>query len=271
MPELPEVETTKLGIAPHIINKKFTDVILRQRQLRWLIPTNLKRFLVDQTILAVSRRAKYLLITCSSGTLIVHLGMSGRFCLIDNKVPAQKHDHVDLVLSSGKIIRYTDPRRFGAILWTKDDPHEHKLLVNLGIEPLEAEFSAKYLFDLSRNKSTPIKALLMNANLVVGIGNIYANEALFYSKISPLRPARLISIDEYKILVANIKRILKKSIKLGGTTLKDFVGSDSKPGYFQQTLAVYGRGGEKCITCSSTLEEIRQNQRTTVYCHTCQQ
>lgn len=270
MPELPEVETTRRGIEPHIIQQQFSRAIVRQRQLRWPVPATLSKQLIGQTILAVKRRAKYLLIECNNGTLIIHLGMSGRLCLVDKTTSVNKHDHLDLEFTNNKILRFTDPRRFGSVLWTNQDPTQHKLLAKLGVEPLTAQFSVKFLFAASRSKTVAVKTFLMDASIVVGIGNIYANEALYYANINPLRPAKSLLLAECKILVTQIKKILQRAIRCGGTTLKDFVGSDSKPGYFQQTLAVYGRGGAACNGCSQPLLELRQNQRTTVYCQTCQ-
>lgn len=270
MPELPEVETTRLGIEPYLIGSTFKDLVIRQRQLRWLIPKNLRAKLLKQRIINVSRRGKYLLIDTTNGSLIMHLGMSGTLRIVNKDHSISKHDHADFLLSNQKILRFNDPRRFGAILWTKDDPFEHKLLVKLGVEPLTVSFSGKMLYAASRNKSVAIKSFLMDGKVVVGVGNIYATEALYSARISPLRKAKEINLDEYCQLAKDIKKILRRSIKLGGTTLKDFVNSDNKPGYFQQTLQVYGKADKPCPSCSTDLIQIRQNQRATVYCEKCQ-
>ena len=270
MPELPEVETTCRGIEPHIVNQKVKNVVIRQPNLRWPITAGLDSILINKKILNVSRRAKYILINFNRGTLIVHLGMSGRFCVVDANTPVEKHDHVDIALSNKKILRYNDTRRFGTIQWTADNPLEHKLLASLGPEPLEKGFSATHLLSKSKNKKQAVKQFIMDSKVVVGVGNIYANEALFTSKIHPKTPANEIKTDKYKELVKNIKKILKQSITKGGTTLKDFLSADGKPGYFSQSLLVYGRGGEPCVECETELTEIKLGQRTTVFCGSCQ-
>ena len=200
----------------------------------------------------------------------MHLGMSGRVCITDSKTEPEKHSHVDICFGKNKILRYTDPRRFGAILWTDENPFDHKLLKNLGPEPLEEDFTGKYLFEASRNKKQAIKLFIMDANVVVGVGNIYANEALFKAKINPNTPANSVDLKSYNKLVKAIKQILALAITKGGTTLKDFLTADGKPGYFVQSLLVYGRGGEKCTKCKSILTESKLGQRTTVYCTICQ-
>ncbi|VAW63748.1 Formamidopyrimidine-DNA glycosylase [hydrothermal vent metagenome] len=270
MPELPEVETSRRGIEPHIINKKVTAVIIRQKKLRWPIPASLKTQLINQTINAVERRGKYILLRTQAGTVILHLGMSGSLRILKKNIAAEKHDHLDIVFSHNKVLRLRDPRRFGAALWTKSDPLKHKLLKLLGPEPLEDEFSAAYLFAASRNRKVAIKTFLMNSHIVVGVGNIYANESLFSAGINPKRAANKISLARYQKLVTQIKRILKASIEQGGTTLKDFINEEGKPGYFQQTLAVYGRASEPCIHCAKPIKQITQAQRSTFYCVHCQ-
>ena len=269
MPELPEVETTRRGIAPHLLGQRVDRVIVRDRRLRWPIPEDLDARLSGQRILRVGRRAKYLLIRFQAGTLIVHLGMSGSLRLVDAGLPPAKHEHVDLLLESGQALRYTDPRRFGALLWS-DDPLNHVLLASLGPEPLGEAFDGERLFRLSRGRSMAVKPFIMDNAVVVGVGNIYASEALFAAGIDPRRPAGSISRARYLKLAEAIKRILAMAIERGGTTLRDFVGGDGKPGYFQQELFVYGRGGEFCKSCGATLREIRLGQRASVYCGHCQ-
>lgn len=269
MPELPEVETTRRGIAPHLVGQRVSLVIVRERRLRWPIPEDLDVRLSGQRIEAVERRAKYLLIRFEAGTLIAHLGMSGSLRLVEGALPPAKHEHVDLLLESGQALRYTDPRRFGALLWS-DDPLNHVLLASLGPEPLSEAFDGERLFQLSRGRSMAVKPFIMDNAVVVGVGNIYASEALFAAGIDPRRPAGGISRARYLKLADEIKRILALAIERGGTTLRDFVGGDGKPGYFQQELFVYGRGGEFCKHCGTTLREVRLGQRASVYCSRCQ-
>ncbi|WP_313024092.1 bifunctional DNA-formamidopyrimidine glycosylase/DNA-(apurinic or apyrimidinic site) lyase [Pseudomonas lopnurensis] len=269
MPELPEVETTRRGIAPHLLGQRVSRVIVRDRRLRWPIPEDLDVRLSGQRIEAVERRAKYLLIRFEAGTLIAHLGMSGSLRLVDATLPPAKHEHVDLLLESGQALRYTDPRRFGALLWS-DDPLNHVLLASLGPEPLGEAFDGDRLFRLSRGRSMAVKPFIMDNAVVVGVGNIYASEALFAAGIDPRRPAGSISRARYLKLAEEIRRILALAIERGGTTLRDFVGGDGKPGYFQQELFVYGRGGAFCKRCGATLREIRLGQRASVYCGRCQ-
>jgi len=270
MPELPEVEITCRSIIPYALSQQFTKVIVRRRQLRWPICVNLAQILENQIIEKISRRGKYILFTCTKGTLIVHLGMSGKLSVVLSDVLAKKHDHVDFILNNGYVIRYTDPRRFGSVIWTTEDPNQHKLLSHLGVEPLTKDFSGQFLFSAASKKKTPIKSMLMDASIVVGIGNIYANEALFTAGIIPNRAANTIDLEEYTTLAKHIKQILKKAIIKGGTTLKDFFNVEGKPGYFSQNLMVYGRAGEFCYKCHTILKEIRLNQRTTVFCPKCQ-
>ncbi len=269
MPELPEVETSRRGIEPHILNKKVTDVIIRQKQLRWPIPARLKTQLCGQRIRQLERRGKYILLRTDTGTAILHLGMSGSLRILPTSTPAEKHDHVDIVF--GKIaLRLRDPRRFGALLWTSADPLQHKLLSRLGPEPLNDEFNAQYLYQLSRTRKVAIKTLIMNSQVVVGVGNIYASESLFEAGISPLRRADRISLPRYQRLLDAIKDILQRAIAQGGTTLRDFTQQDGKPGYFQQTLSVYGRAQKPCLHCSAAIKQITQAQRSTFYCSHCQ-
>jgi len=269
MPELPEVETSRRGIEPYLLNKKVTDVIIRQKQLRWPIPASLKKQLINQKIKSVDRRGKYILLRTDAGTVILHLGMSGSLRILNKSINPEKHDHFDICFSH-KVLRLRDPRRFGAVLWTKSDPLLHKLLKDLGPEPLEDEFTAEYLYEQSRNRKIAIKTFLMNSHIVVGVGNIYANESLFAAGINPKRTACNISLARYRKLVPAIKSILTASIEQGGTTLKDFINEEGKPGYFQQTLAVYGRAAEACNHCGSVIKKITQTQRSTFYCSRCQ-
>lgn len=270
MPELPEVETTRRGIAPHLVGQRVTRLRVHERRLRWPVPAGLERQLRDQRILDVERRAKYLLIRFDCGTLLVHLGMSGSLRLADPAVSRLKHDHIEMLLESGQCLRYCDPRRFGAWLWTVEAPLQHPLLASLGPEPLESAFSAAYLFRAVQNHRQAIKTLIMDNHIVVGVGNIYANEALFMAGIHPQRPAASLTPAECRRLVSQIRRVLGRSVRQGGTTLRDFVGGDGKPGYFAQQLQVYGREGEACRQCGHSLQGIRLGQRATVFCLVCQ-
>ncbi len=270
MPELPEVETTRSGIEPFVTRQTVTQVQVRQPKLRWPIPTLLAEQLPGQLILNVQRRGKYLLLVTDVGTLIIHLGMSGSLRILEAQRPPQKHDHVDIVFSSGVTLRYTDPRRFGCLLWETGNILEHPLLIKLGPEPLESQFEVEYLFKQSRKRIIPIKLFIMDSHTVVGVGNIYANEALFMAGINPNREAGSVSKKRYAVLVSTIKKVLTNAIEVGGTTLRDFTGSSGSPGYFKQSLKVYGRGGMPCVSCSKPLKEIRLGQRSTVYCPHCQ-
>ncbi|MGJ8582157.1 MAG: bifunctional DNA-formamidopyrimidine glycosylase/DNA-(apurinic or apyrimidinic site) lyase [Psychromonas sp.] len=269
MPELPEVETSRRGISPHIVKQTVTKITLRHHQLRWPIPNELPTLLKQQTLLAIDRRAKYLLLRFDIGTLLIHLGMSGNLRICELGTPAQKHDHVDFEFAHC-LLRYTDPRRFGAILWLGKTPEESPLLSILGPEPLSDEFTATLLYNLSKNRKLPVKQFIMEQKVVTGVGNIYATEALFKAGISPIRAANNISLKRYQVLVEAIKEILTEAIKQGGTTLKDFVGGDGKPGYFQQTLHVYGKTGELCPSCETPLTSVRLAARNSVYCGHCQ-
>lgn len=269
MPELPEVETTCQAIKSVITGQVIHKIILREPRLRWPVPLSLTK-LKSATIISVTRRAKYLLLTTHLGTLIIHLGMSGRLNIATLKQPHQKHDHADIVLTNGHILRYTDPRRFGAILWTTTDPLQHPLLKHLGPEPFSNEFKANYLFSRSQKMKTCIKQLIMNAKIVVGVGNIYANEALFTACISPLRKSHSLTMIECQALVKAIRKVLRKAIAAGGTTLKDFLDPTGNPGYFSQELKVYGREHQNCLTCKIQLSSIKIAGRATVYCHSCQ-
>lgn len=269
MPELPEVETTRQGIAPHCEGQTITKVVIRNGKLRWPVPDDLPDRLQGQIIRSVERRAKYLFLNLDTGTVIVHLGMSGSLRVITDNSPIMTHDHVEITLGSGRVLRFNDPRRFGCWLWT-DDSDSHPLIRDLGPEPLSDQFSGIVLFRQSRGRQTPIKSFIMNNHVVVGVGNIYANEALFKAGIHPKRKAGRISLDRYHRLAEAIRDTLSAAIVMGGTTLRDFVNSDGKPGYFAQSLLVYGHGGDPCPNCATTLKEIRMNNRSTVYCPRCQ-
>jgi len=270
MPELPEVETSCRGIEPHIKNQLVTDVVIRQNKLRWPIPSKLKNELISQIIKTVVRRAKYILLKTESGTVIIHLGMSGSLRITNNKTAAEKHDHIDICFANNKVLRLRDPRRFGAVLWTKKDPLQHKLIKSLGPEPLDIEFDGQYLFEHSRKRKVAIKTLIMNSHIVVGVGNIYASESLFLAGINPKRQANRISFERYQILVESIKNILTKAIQQGGTTLRDFTQQNGKPGYFQQSLNVYAKNDQPCPQCGQPIRQIKQQQRSTYYCSSCQ-
>ena len=270
MPELPEVETTRRGIAPHIEGRQILRVIVRNPNLRWPIPRTLDRHLSGQTVEKVSRRAKYLLLTTAHGTALLHLGMSGSLRIIQDGAPAEAHDHVDICFTNGRALRLRDPRRFGALLWAGRKPEQHPLLENLGPEPLGEDFNADYLYRRSRGRRIAIKPYLMDSHTVAGIGNIYANEALFLAGIHPLRAAGRISINRYEGLTEMIRRVLGESIQQGGTTLRDFVNDRGEPGYFRLYLHVYGRTGDPCPVCAMPVREIRQSQRATYYCAHCQ-
>jgi formamidopyrimidine-DNA glycosylase len=268
LPELPEVETTRRGIQPFTENVKIRSVVIRNPRLRWPVSKELST-LSMALVHSIERRAKYLLLHLTEGDIIIHLGMSGSLRVVEENCAIGKHDHVDLLMDIVKIIRYNDPRRFGSILWTSDWK-SHPLLLKLGPEPLDEEFNGDYLFKQREGRKINIKQFIMDSHNVVGVGNIYANEALFLSAIHPKRPANKISKKRLEQLANNIKKILTEAISQGGTTLKDFVGGDGKPGYFQQKLTVYGRAGLPCINCKTTLKEIRLGQRSTVYCPKCQ-
>lgn len=269
MPELPEVETTRRGVAPYCEGQTVTHVTVRNGNLRWPVPGDLAARMEGQIIRTVDRRAKYLFLNLDNGTAIVHLGMSGSLRIIADGAPEQKHDHIDLTLGSGVILRFNDPRRFGCWLWS-DSAATHPLIARLGPEPLSQEFNGRMLYRLSRHKSTPVKSFIMNNHVVVGVGNIYANEALFKAGIHPGRKAGRISLDRYQRLAEAIRETLSAAILMGGTTLRDFVNSDGQPGYFAQSLLVYGRAGEPCPECQTPLKEIRMGGRSTVYCGQCQ-
>jgi len=269
MPELPEVETTRRGISPHVTGRTVTGITVRNRKLRWTVCRRLANELTGQTITGVERRAKYLLLRTARGTLLIHLGMSGSLRIIDPAIPAGIHDHVDITFQ-GQALRLTDPRRFGSLHWTRRPPEEHRLLRDLGPEPLGPEFSGDYLYRESRGRKVAVKLFLMNSHIVAGVGNIYANEALFLARIHPRRAAGRIGRERYRLLAEAVGKVLEAAIALGGTTLRDFVNGHGEPGYFRLELNVYGMAGKPCVRCGSPVREIRQGQRSTWYCPVCQ-
>ncbi|HHH45096.1 MAG TPA: bifunctional DNA-formamidopyrimidine glycosylase/DNA-(apurinic or apyrimidinic site) lyase [Gammaproteobacteria bacterium] len=270
MPELPEVETTRRGIEPHLCGRTIHRLIVRQPRLRWPVATTLAKTLQQCEIRQVSRRAKYLLIGTDRGTLLIHLGMSGSLRILTGQAAPGKHDHIDLLLNNGVTLRYTDPRRFGAWLWTTGRSASHPLLRKLGPEPLGDDFNTDYFYNRSRGRTLAIKSFLMDSHTVVGVGNIYASEALFRAGIHPARAAGRISRQRYAGLVEAVKQVLAEAIHQGGTTLRDFSNGEGKPGYFQQSLNVYARTGEPCPSCSTPIRETRTGQRSTFYCPHCQ-
>ena len=270
MPELPEVETTRRGLAPIVCGTTVTAVVVRNGALRQPIPRNLARILQGRRIDALERRAKYLLFRTGDGTLIVHLGMSGRLWVVRAETPPEAHDHFDLALANGHIVRLRDPRRFGLVLWQTGDPLKHKLLRDIGPEPFSDALTAEHLYRETRARSGPIKNALMDSHLVAGVGNIYANEALFRSRINPKLPACKISLARYALLADEIKATLAEAIDAGGSSIRDYVQSDGMAGNFQSKFLAYGRAGEPCKRCRTPIREIRQGQRSTFYCPKCQ-
>ncbi len=270
MPELPEVETTRLGLLPHLKNQRIAALNVRDFRLRWPISPNLPKILVGLQVIDLRRRAKYLLIDCGSGTLIVHLGMSGSLRVLSSPNPPGKHDHYDLNLLNGNIIRYTDPRRFGSLHWSEVDPSKHPLLAKLGPEPLSEAFTGRTLFHAARGRTASIKQFLMDQHHVVGVGNIYANEALFRAAVRPQTRAGRVSLARCENIVASIKHTLNLALKAGGSTLRDFVNSNGDPGSFQLSYRVYDRAGQPRFRCNGTIRTIRQGQRSTFYCPNCQ-
>ncbi|WP_026376529.1 bifunctional DNA-formamidopyrimidine glycosylase/DNA-(apurinic or apyrimidinic site) lyase [Aestuariibacter salexigens] len=269
MPELPEVEVSRLGILPHLIHRRIERIIIRQPMLRWPVPDDVLSA-QQQTITDIRRRAKYLLIDTAAGSIILHLGMSGKLRVVDAAHPLQKHDHLDIVLDSGQCLRFNDPRRFGACLWQPPQSEPIELLQRLGPEPLTDGFDGEHLYTLSRGKSVAVKNFIMDNHVVVGVGNIYANESLFLAGIDPRRAAGRVSRRRYIELGGHIKQVLAKAIEQGGTTLKDFTKADGNPGYFAQHLRVYGRDGKPCERCGNSLRSAMIGQRNTFYCTNCQ-
>lgn len=269
MPELPEVQTTCDGILPYLKHQSIEDVVVRTPKLRWPIPEHLKQKLIHQKIIEVSRRAKYIIIQLTEGYLIIHLGMSGHLRILKETLLPAKHDHIDIILENGHILRYNDPRRFGAFLYTQE-LENFPLFQKLGPEPLSKEFNAHNLQKTCQNKSIAIKNHIMNQHVVVGVGNIYASEALFLAKIHPLRKAQDIKLDELEKLVNAIQNILQEAIRQGGTSISDYMNSEGKPGYFSQKLKVYQREGKPCFSCQTPIQSLRIGQRSSFYCPKCQ-
>lgn len=270
MPELPEVETTVNGIKPWLESKSIKTINVYNSSLRWPIPEGLAKKYGNEKIKSVSRRAKYILIHLQSGaTLILHLGMSGSLTIINNDKSLAKHDHFEMIMDDGTKLRFNDPRRFGCVL-DSADYHQHKLIKNLGPEPLTEEFKGQLLKTKSNNKTQAVKNFIMDGKIVVGVGNIYASEALFMAGINPNISAGKVSLHRYNKLVKAIKEVLSQAIKAGGTTLKDFINADGKPGYFAQELKVYGRKGQACLNCGTAITQKTIGQRSTFYCMLCQ-
>lgn len=270
MPELPEVETIRRGIAPHVLGETVTDVIIRDRRLRWPVPGQLRKKLAGSPLRKITRRAKYIIFHTDQGCMLIHLGMSGSLRIITGNQPPEKHDHVDIVFAPGMCLRFRDPRRFGSIHWTGDDPLQHKLLRYLGPEPLSDELSGNYLFKKSRKRTQSVKTFIMDSRIVAGVGNIYANEALFAAGIHPQRKAGKTSKARYEKLATAIRQVLQQALAKGGTTLRNFVNSEGAPGYFRAELKVYGRAGEPCKNCKTPIRLQHLGQRSVFYCPICQ-
>lgn len=271
MPELPEVETTLRGIAPHAVGRRVATVNVYDPRLRWPVPADLAAKVTGRRIDAIERRSKYLLLRFGPDRMLVHLGMTGSLRVYRSAIPARvKHDHVDIVLDDGTLLRYHDPRRFGAMLWLPEAPHEHALLASLGPEPFDAAFDADYLWRALRKRTTAIKLAVMDNDVVVGVGNIYANEALFRAGIRPSTPARKVSRARIARLVGEIRDVLAEAITKGGSTLRDYVDARGEPGYFQLAYFVYGRAGEPCRKCATPLRVTRLGGRASFYCPSCQ-
>lgn len=270
MPELPEVETTRRGLLRHARGQLIRAVRVHERRLRWPVQPGLDALLVGQQLRTVERRAKYLLLRLSNGSLIVHLGMSGNLRVVPPATALLPHDHIELQLDSGAMLRFNDPRRFGCFLYTTEAPRRHKLLQGLAPEPLKPEFDAAYLHRVTRGRRVAIKTLLLNGRLVTGVGNIYASEALFRARLRPQRAARSLDAAQCRRLVTAIRAVLRSAIRAGGTTLRDYLGADGSPGYFRQKLYVYERAGLPCRRCRGPIRQLTQGQRSTYYCPRCQ-
>jgi formamidopyrimidine-DNA glycosylase len=270
MPELPEVETTRRGLEPLVLNKIAARVVIHNAALRWPVPGELHEVLPGQQVRSVGRRSKYLLFNFEHGTLIVHLGMTGHLRVASCAAARRKHDHVEIVFTDGTALRYNDSRRFGAMLWADADPLAHPRLSGLGPEPFSRAFNAAYLHRLARGRTAAVKPFLMDGRVVVGVGNIYASEALFRAGIAPTCPAGQVGRTAFDRLVRSVREILDAAIAAGGTTLRDFSDSQGRPGYFRQELSVYGRSGEACTVCRTPIRQIRLGQRSTYFCPNCQ-
>jgi formamidopyrimidine-DNA glycosylase len=272
MPELPEVEVTRRGVAPHLQNQQVTEVIMRRSGLRWPFPSDLPDLLRGCRIESIGRRGKYLLLNFAHGTVLIHLGMSGHLRVLPRETPPGKHDHIDIVVGT-QLLRMNDPRRFGAVLWhplSDGDLNHHSLLARLGVEPLEETFDAALLYRQTRQRHCAIKQLLLAGDVVVGVGNIYASESLFKARINPKIAAHRISLARYTLLAESIRETLAAAIVQGGSSLRDFVAVNGQSGYFQQTYFVYDRAGLPCKVCGTTIRQIKQGQRSTFYCVNCQ-
>ena len=270
MPELPEVETTRRGLEPVLVGQRIRAAVVRNRRLRLPVPRRLPQLVAGTTVRSLSRRGKYLLIDCGAGALIVHLGMSGRLWVVDEATPPTAHDHFDLVLERGPVVRLRDPRRFGLVLWQPGNPLAHALLADIGPEPLSPEFSGDALYGALRKRNTAVKLALMDSHVVAGVGNIYANEALHRAAIDPRTPAHRLSRNRCAILTAKIRETLELAIAAGGSSLRDYVRSDGLAGNYQSQFLVYDRAGEACQRCGIRIRGIRQGQRSTYYCPGCQ-
>ncbi len=270
MPELPEVETTRRGIEPHICGQQITRVLVRNRQLRWPVPATLEKALTGMTVEDVDRRAKYLLFQTGKGTMILHLGMSGSLRIAKTGDKIRKHDHVEVKFANNRLLRLNDPRRFSSIHWTTSPCEEHWLLKPLGPEPLSNDLTADYLYHKSRNRKIAIKNFIMNSHVVAGVGNIYASESLFLAGIHPERDAGKVSKSRYGKLLTAVRQVLQAAIESGGSTLNDFIKPDGQPGYFQYHFSVYGKAGQPCGKCASPIKQIKLGQRSTFYCGKCQ-
>ncbi|MGC1457269.1 MAG: bifunctional DNA-formamidopyrimidine glycosylase/DNA-(apurinic or apyrimidinic site) lyase [Steroidobacteraceae bacterium] len=270
MPELPEVETTRRGLEPHLAGQTILKLTVHDHRLRWPVDARLPQTLAGQRVEAVDRRAKYLLLRLTHGTVLWHLGMSGSLRIVPSDSHVELHDHIDLALASGRTVRFNDPRRFGCVIYVTGDPQTHPLLAKLAPEPFAAAFNAEYLWRVSRARKVSVKQLIMNGQVVTGVGNIYASEVLFHAGIRPRRQGRSLKRDEVTRLVAAIRKVLRQAIRVGGTTLRDYVNPDGNPGYFRQKLYVYERGGDPCRKCGTLIRALTQGQRSTYYCPTCQ-
>ena len=270
MPELPEVETTRRGLAQHMQGRRIATAIIRNSSLRWPIPRDFRRRVAGRMVRTVQRRGKYLLFDCETGWIMLHLGMSGSLQVVPGAATAGKHDHLDLVLDSGMVVRFNDPRRFGAVLWEPGDPLRHRLLTELAPEPLGTDFTAAWLHNHTRTRNAAIKSVVMDSHIVVGVGNIYASESLFRAGIHPAMAARRLSLLRCEKLVAAIQQTLQAAIEAGGSTLRNYVGAEGRPGYFQKSYFVYGRAGQPCQVCVTPIKAMRQGQRSTFYCPVCQ-
>ncbi len=270
MPELPEVETTRRGLIKAMEGVRIEHAIVRERRMRQPVSRALPKCVEGLTVRALTRRAKYLLIDCGAGTLIVHLGMSGRLWLVDRDTPVEKHDHFDLVLANGKVVRLRDPRRFGLVLWHTGDVLQHKILAALGPEPLSDAFNGAALYSALRKRGSAIKIVIMDSHVVVGVGNIYASEALFRAGISPRIKARRLTRARCEVLANTIRETLSEAIIAGGSSIRDYVGSDGMTGNFQSNFSVYDREDQPCRQCATPIQRLQQGQRSTFYCPTCQ-